>query len=53
MGLKLVFVKGFQKVSDGTNFREPKAFQQDNDMTDVEAPSSTIVRQIHVPLEAT
>lgn len=45
--------KAFEKVGDGTNSREPKYCQQDNDMTDVEAPSSIMVQHICVPIEAT
>lgn len=35
MGLKLVSLERFQKEGDGTNSGEPKAFQQDNDITNV------------------
>ena len=41
--------KVVSRVFNGTNFGDPKALQQNINMTHVEAPSSTIVRPIVLP----
>ena len=39
MGLKTSSIKAFRVVGDVTSSGEPRAFQQDRDKTEVEAPS--------------
>jgi hypothetical protein len=48
--LKTFPLKAFSIDYDGTISRDPRPFQHDRDMTHVEAPSSTTVLQMLMPL---
>jgi hypothetical protein len=50
MGLEHVSIEGFQKCGRCIKLRRAKDFQQEIDMMQVEAPSSTTVWKMFLPI---